>query len=86
MQIPSLREFGPYGVIIKGKEQIQKFNRNLKMRHLNEIFRNYCYELQIAPVKFLHYYEKGFLKLINYNVQPNLCVAIACIIPVSYFN
>eukprot|EP00347_Sterkiella_histriomuscorum_P011119 403373687 len=41
----------------------------------------YCNEMQIAPVKFLNYYNDGILQLHNYNIQPNLCVAIACTIP-----
>lgn len=63
------------------KELISKFSKTLKPKHISEIFRFYCTELSIAPVKFLHYIDHNILKLINYSIQPHLCVAIACIIP-----
>ena len=57
-------------VIYKAKEQMQRLGEgaNIKTKFLNEIFRYYCHELQIPPVKILNYFNNGYLKLINYSV------------------
>jgi hypothetical protein len=55
------------------------------MRVIDEIFRHYCEELQIAPVKFLNYYKNNTIELVNYNIQANLCIAISCVLPVILY-
>ena len=40
----------------------------LKNKYIVEIFRYYCNELQIAPVKFMNYYHDGIIELHNYNI------------------
>ena len=83
IHIASIKENGPLGVLFKSREQAMRLGRKLKNKYITEIFRHYCNELQIAAVKFLNYYSDGILHLHNYNIQQNLCIAIACTIPVS---
>ncbi|CDW72567.1 UNKNOWN [Stylonychia lemnae] len=81
MYIASIKEHGPLAVLLKSREQAMRSNKKLKNKYITEIFRFYCNELQIAPVKFLNYFSDGIIQLHNYNIQPNLCIAIASTLP-----
>ena len=78
----SVKECGPLSAIIKGRENVIRARKKIKKEHLLEIFRFYCNEMQVVPVKFLNYFNNGTLELVNYNIHANLCIAIACTIPV----
>jgi hypothetical protein len=68
MNISSLKEHGPHMVIFKSKEQAMRSSKKLKNKYIAEIFRYYCNELGIAPVKFLNYFNNGIIELVNYNI------------------
>jgi len=72
-------------VITKSRDQSRRLFRDKgepPIETLEKIYRNYCTQLRAVPVRFLHLYQDGWLKMVNFNLQANMAVAIACVIPV----
>lgn len=81
--LASIRHLGPYKVITKSYLQAKKLPAEPSKETLEKIYSHYCTQTLAVPVNFFHLYDTqtGWLRLINFNLQPNMCLALACVIP-----
>ena len=83
IQVASIKHLGPYKVIQKSRDQAKLLKLvEPSIETLEKIYKHYCNQLHQVPVRFLHMYKNGWLKLHNFNLQQNMTLALACVIPV----
>lgn len=85
----SIKHLGPYKVIAKSRDQAKFYffadGIWIEPPHetIEKIYNHYCGQAHAVPVRFLHLYQDGWLKMVNFSIQANMALALACTLPVK---